>query len=1000
MPGTRATQRSAFGVQLRRLRESAGLSQEALAERAALTAKAIGALERGERRRPYPHTVQLLADALALDEASRRALIEAVPRASQPVVSDGGGFIGRQDQMARLRAWLAQAVSGWGGIVTLVGEAGIGKTRVAREFSAGAAAQGAVVLWGRCFEGDWQPAYGPWVEAIGEYLAAQDAERVRRELGAGSPFVARILPELQASLPELPAPSSLSPSDERFRLFEAISRFLARVSERQPCLLVLDDLHWADLDSLRLLRHVARFAGRGRLLLLGIYRDPEVGLAADHPLRTTLATLRREGPFEQVVLEGLGPDEMAAYLAVATGQGLPDGLVRLIEEETRGNPFFAGEIVRHLRDGALLSQPGGTGSLTLEVNKLGIPEGVREIVAHRVARLSSDTGRVLAMASGFGGRFEFAVMERLSGVPEGTLLDCFDEAIGAGLIRVAGEPPSAYEFSHAIVRHALYDRLNPDRRTRLHRKIAVALEETHAGHELDYAAELATQYHASAGLGSAGDGLRYALAVAWQARAAYAHERAVAFLRMARDLAAESSPAEQAEILRRLALAEADAIHLEEARKSGELAVEAMRRADADGRACAEFMATLAGILKDCGAKPSMWQSLVEGGLALVGDGRDLVWARLELLRDNYEPVGSGPIHAGRWLGLDPTAESLARAEGDEEDYARTLEPLEWRSRAETEELLARVRSWSRPPAILRGLEVVGRDLIYRDGAFREALVVYSDLLEASGRFGSVEARSEALTMIGVCQVSTGDLSGTRQTLAQAEEVVSRLGPSHRLRFVTTGMAIGLAYYLEGDWALLGESSRRYAMAEDSMRSSLGMISASYVAICAAREGDRDKALRWIEPLASASEQVPVATYAQSWVIAGTAAAIWESEARAYARRYRRLLIDLMRTGLGDPGVWGPFELALARMTALDGDLLEAEGLFERARGKLEALRHAPGTAIVDYDLACSESRRTRSERNRVIELLDRASAAFQELGMLGWVARAADEKGRLGPAQ
>src|SRR5512138_798758 len=130
MPGARP---SSFGAQLRRYREAAGLSQEDLAERAGLAAKAIGALERGERRRPYPRTVQMLADALKLDDAQRRQLIASVPRAAA-AVGDGDMFVGRERELGELTAKLRAAAGGHGGIVMLVGEAGIGKTRLANEF--------------------------------------------------------------------------------------------------------------------------------------------------------------------------------------------------------------------------------------------------------------------------------------------------------------------------------------------------------------------------------------------------------------------------------------------------------------------------------------------------------------------------------------------------------------------------------------------------------------------------------------------------------------------------------------------------------------------------------------------------------------------------------------------------------------------------------------------------------------------------------------------------
>jgi transcriptional regulator with XRE-family HTH domain len=984
-----AMQASAFGTQLRRYRETAGLSQEELAERAGLTAKAVGALERGERRRPYPHTVQALANALGLDESSRRALISTVPRSAPPPVSHGVEFVGRQAELAALHGCLASAAEGRSTVAMLVGEAGIGKTTVAREFGRAAQALGAAVLSGRCFEGGWQPPYAPWVEAIAAYATGLDEGRLRRELGSGAASIARLVPDLKARVPDLPDPTPLSPDDERYRLYDAVGRFFARVAGAQPAVVVLDDLHCTDLDSLSLLRYIARSLARERLLIVGTYRDPEPGLTSDHPMRSTLASLRRESAYTQINLGGLGSEALAAYLANEAGRPLSDQLVQLIEAETGGNPFYAGEVMRHLvehadaqrRDG----QPGEVGGGVLR-----IPEGVRQVVSSRVARLSATAARLLRLAAGFEGSFDFDVLQQLSGLSEDALLGCLDEALEAGLLRVASQAPPAYEFAHGIVRHTLYGALNPDRRARLHRRIALSLEQAYAGRELDHAAEIATQYHASAPVGDFGQGVRYALAVAWQAKAAFAHERAVAFLRLARELAARSTPSEQADILRHLALAEADALRLEDARRSGELALEEMRLADADAGACADFLATLARALKDAGATPSLWEPLVDRGMALaIGEG-GMTWARLELLRDTYEEVRSGPIRFGRWISRDPRAIAVARTKGDQDDYARTLEPLEWRSRAETDELRGFIQGWSHPLAVIRGLEVVGRDLVYRHGAFREARSVFEELLAAGERFGSLEARAEAVTQIGVCQVSTGDLEGARESLRRADEAVARLGPSHRLQLVIPGLAIGLAYYLEGDWTSLRDTSRAYATADTSLRAPLGMMAACYVAICASRAGDVTEARRWIEHVASASEAMPARTYVQNWVVAETAAAVWEIEASEYAERTSRLLAQLIQAGVGDPGVFGPFELSLARMAALQGDIDGALRNIEMAKAKLDALGNAPANAIADFDLAAALMRRPKRDRRQITTLLATSSAAFREHGMLGWVARAA----------
>jgi predicted ATPase len=292
---------------------------------------------------------------------------------------------------------------------------------------------------------------------------------------------------------------------------------------------------------------------------------------------------------------------------------------------------------------------------------LGIPDGVRRVVTHRVSRLAAPTSNVLHAAAAFTGGVAFPVLQAVTELPEDVLLDSIDEALRAGLIHVLAGPAVAYDFAHAIVRHTLYAELNPDRRARPHRRIATALEQMYGDHAADHVAELAAQYHASASLPDAPRGVPYCLSAAQQARASYAHERAVTFLRMARDLAQAEAPDARASIWSALAIAEAEALMLDAAQRSIEEALAALAQAGAEAIERAGFLVEVARALKEGGASHAVWEHLVERGLALVGDRRDLAWARLMLLRDHLEPVSSASITAGQWLGYDPRAVAIAR---------------------------------------------------------------------------------------------------------------------------------------------------------------------------------------------------------------------------------------------------------------------------------------------------------------------------------------------------
>ena len=156
----------------------------------------------------------------------------------------GSHFVGRQQELAVLRARLDDALAGQGSLVLLVGEPGIGKTRTAAEFAEHARGCGALVLWGTVFEGDWQPPYGPWATALGEYVRALDREQLARQLGQSVSLLAPLVPEVRAALPGTPPPEPVGPDEARFRLLDAITQFLLAASREQPIVLVLDDLHW------------------------------------------------------------------------------------------------------------------------------------------------------------------------------------------------------------------------------------------------------------------------------------------------------------------------------------------------------------------------------------------------------------------------------------------------------------------------------------------------------------------------------------------------------------------------------------------------------------------------------------------------------------------------------------------------------------------------------------------------------------------------------------
>ena len=508
----------------------------------------------GER----PARAAAVRDALDALGAAPRIPVAAVAADREPLV-------GRDEELAALRAALDRADGGSAVAVAVAGEPGIGKTRIADEAAAEAGARGAAVVRGRA--GEESRAYAPWRGALRPLVAAASGlsapvlDELRRLTGDGR-------------VPELPTGTAGSPGGEeaRLRMFDAVVALVRATARERLLCVALEDLHAADRSSLALLGHVLGAVPDARLLVVLTYRAADV--PAGHPLATLLDALERDRRLARVALHGLPPAAVARFLPAGTA--VAPAALRSLHERTAGNPFFLRELVR------LLAERDALGGEDLPAL---VPERVREVVGRRLEPLEPSTREVLAVAGVVGGSFTIAGVARVGGLGRETVAQALEPALAGRLVEPRLDAPGRFGFAHAIVRDAVYDELSPRVRGRLHAAAAAVLQESLAAGGEATAAEAAHHALAAARCGADPQAAwELSREAAREAAGLQAHAEAAAHYGgalEALELGAEASAAERLETTLALAGAAFAAGDIEAARRRFRTVAAAARRSGA-----------------------------------------------------------------------------------------------------------------------------------------------------------------------------------------------------------------------------------------------------------------------------------------------------------------------------------------------------------------------------------------------------------------------------------
>jgi tetratricopeptide (TPR) repeat protein/predicted Ser/Thr protein kinase len=695
------------------------------------------------------------------------------PPAFAPPAAGQTTLVGRDAELGAMRTAWDRARTGRRQLVLVGGEPGIGKTRFVCDFTR-SVTDGGITLLGRCDQEALVP-YQPFVEALEWYGRECPVGLLEAQLANvdGIRELAHLVPTLRrrAALPAEQVESNAE--GQRYRLFEAAATLLSAIARSRPLLIVLEDLHWADRPTLLMLRHLVRSSHEAALCLVATYRETELGRT--HPLAEILADLRRDEGVVRIALRGLSEAHVDELITHSIGRGSPAALTRAVAENTEGNPFFIGEVLRHLAETGALTRFDRP--LAGRGKELGVPEGVREVIGRRLARLSDACNRVLGLAAVVGREFNLPVLQALADLPEDRLLDVLDEALGARLVQEAPGVPGRYAFTHALVRETLYAEPTTARRARLHRQVAETIERLAPPGE-EPLADLAYHYSQSASAGDAERAITYAVRAAERAAAAFALEEAARFYNLALQ-ALDLLPADASTRGRRLDLhsrrgrAFGDLGMWAPARQELEIALELIdpgataQRAELLGQLakCAFWMLDTPAVRRYAAEELTIAESL--GRDNLVADAMSWVAG---VLNADGDVVGAAEmdrkamarIGGARSFGLARTVITLYHLGLVDEALERANEAVE------------SSRTAADPNFRVYALQHLGISLA-GTGRYAEARRAFDELRTLGRQYGVLPMLARGIAMAGGVEIALGDYKRGEATAHEARELARRV---------------------------------------------------------------------------------------------------------------------------------------------------------------------------------------------------------------------------------